>query len=305
MKCHLPLFVVAAAVMGPRVVAAQDEQTVIVTVDGDAVTEGDVQFLMLSRRVPEARRAAMRKRMVDILVEQRVMRSFLKEQKAKASQLELEAQIRRIHTLIKTRGDDPDAVLKRLGLTPARLKEELSLPLMWKSHLQFAVTQQQIREYFQKHKHRYDGTKVKARQIFLKADDDKSRDAAAKELLQIKKQIAAGKISFEDAAKKHSQAPTAKTGGDLGFFGWQGRLPRALSKAAFTMKPDEIGEPIDSPFGVHLMQVTARKPGDISLEDARPVVFNDLSQELWNELVKKRMAAAKIEWADGRKPKSD
>ena len=61
------------------------------------------------------------------------------------------------------------------------------------------------------------------------------------------------------------------------------------------MKDNEISDPVRTPFGLHLITVIERKPGEVSLEDVRAVVFNELSQELWRETVKAQKEKAKIE----------
>jgi len=55
--------------------------------------------------------------------------------------------------------------------------------------------------------------------------------------------VVAGKLAFADAAKKHSQCPTAPQGGDLGYIVRKGMLvDEAFSRAAFALK---VGEYIE------------------------------------------------------------
>jgi parvulin-like peptidyl-prolyl isomerase len=117
-------------------------------------------------------------------------------------------------------------------------------------------------------------------------------------LLQVKEDIAAGKTTFADAAKKHSQAPTAADGGDVGWFGWRGGLPAAVSEEAFALETGAVSEPVRSPLGVHLVQVVEREPGRLSLEDVRPAVYNALSKSLWQEIAQRQRKSARITYAD-------
>ena len=161
------------------------------------------------------------------------------------------------------------------------------------------VSPERLRKYFQDHKSQFDGTKLRARQIFRKVPRSATDEDVAntkQELVEIKQRIENGTLSFADAVGQHSDAISKDNGGDVGWFGWRGGLPASVSEAAFQLKGDDISEPIRSPFGWHLLQVTERKPGDISLEDARPVVLNTLSQELWRELVDKERQKAEIEF---------
>ncbi len=273
-------------------------ETVLAVVNGKNITQGDLDYLLLSRRVPSDQRDQVKHRFLQILIERRVMRDFLDSRKVKPSQTELDEQLAFAMKVIRDGGEDPDKLLAKLGISSEALKAELALPLMWKSYLRLLVTNQKLRQYFENHRAQFDGSEVRVRQIFLKlprdAEEANTR-AAEKTLRDLKAEIAAKRISFADAAAKHSEAPSKTSGGDTGWISYRGKLPAAVSDAAFALKEDEISEPVRSPFGLHLITVTERKPGELSLEDVRAVVFNELSQELWQETAKAQTAKAKIE----------
>ncbi len=271
---------------------------VLAVVNGKNITEGDLEFLMLSRRVPEEQRKAVRDRFLEILIEQQLMREFLASRKIQPSQIELDEQVSLVLKLIRDAGDDPAKVLAKLGMTEEKLREELALPLTWKSHLRLVVTNDRLRDYFEKHRARFDGTQVRVRQIFLKLPSEADASAVTAvetKLKELKNSIEAGEISFAEAASEHSEAPSKAEGGDAGWITYRGRLPADVSDAAFRLKVGEVSDPIRSPFGLHLITVTEHKPGQLSLEDVRAVVFNELSRELWRETVKAQKAKAKIE----------
>lgn len=272
--------------------------TVLAVVDGVEITEGDMAFLLMSRRIPKDQVETVRGRFLEILIERQLMRAFLDSLKAKPSQTELDEQVARIRKVIKDSGDDPDQVLGRLGMSDVSLRRELALPLTWKSYLRLAVSNQQLRKYYEKHREKFDGTQVQVSQIFLKlpADAEEAAVQAAKDRLEtLKREVEASKVSFAEAAKEHSEAPSKEKGGDTGWITYRGKLPANVSDAAFTLKVGEISDPVRSPFGLHLVTVTERKPGELSLEDTRAVVFNHLSQKLWEETVKAQREKAKIE----------
>ena len=87
--------------------------------------------------------------------------------------------------------------------------------------------------------------------------------AKAKERLHaVRTEVAAGKMNLAAAAKKYSECPTAKDGGDLGYIRRRG-LPEdePLAKAAFALKPGELSDVIETDYGFHILTVTDRKPG--------------------------------------------
>lgn len=88
-------------------------------------------------------------------------------------------------------------------------------------------------------------TQVRASHILVK-----SRSEADKLLGRLR-----SGARFEDLARKHSQCPSGRKGGDLGYFG-KGQMVKPFEDAAFTMKKGQVSEPVQTQFGYHLILVT-------------------------------------------------
>ncbi len=270
----------------------------VVRVNGTAITAGDVDFAVMQQGISAEERSQAEPKVVDQLIDRQLIRAFLASRKIEPIAEELQYQIARAEDLIRKRGEDPPKLLAKLGYTPERLKSELGLPLAWQVYVRQTITPVQITDYFEQHRQELDGTQLRGRQIFLKRPQPPSDTEVAEKkekLADLRRQILANTISFAETARRESDAPTRENGGDLGLFGWRGKLPAAVSQAAFQLKVNEISEPIVSPFGVHLIQVTERHPGDFSLEDVRPVIVERLSQQLWKTTVETARASAKIQ----------
>lgn len=110
--------------------------------------------------------------------------------------------------------------------------------------------------------------KVKASHILVE-DEAKAKELKAKLDTE----------SFEELAKQNSICPSKERGGDLGFF-QKGQMVPEFEQAAFSMKVDEISEPVKTQFGYHIIKVTdVEKESTQTFEQARA----QLEQELLNQ----------------------
>lgn len=294
----------AVALLPINSVFGADEATrTVAKVNGKAITAGDVEFAAATQQVKSEDRAAREAQLIERLIERQLVREFLAKRKIQAPADDVQFQIQHAESVLKKLGEDPAMFLAKLGYTNERLKQELGLPLAWQVYVRQTVTTPQIREFFEQHRAEFDGTQLRARQVFFKRDATKV-DARASEadvaalvtrLKELREQIVSGKLSFPDAAKQFSEAPSRDQGGDVGRFGFRGKLPAPVAQAAFALKVNDISEPIVSTFGVHLIQVTERYPGDLSLEDVRPQLVERLADQLWQATVSRERKAAKIE----------
>lgn len=279
--------------------AGQDGETVV-TLNGKPITKADVDAMMRSRQVPQNLRESLRKSFTQRLIDLRLMEAYLKSKKVEAKQAQLDLAVQKWKRRMKASKRDPQAILKQRGLTEAGLRKELWLPVAWGNYARQIIPDQEIRELFKKNRSQFDGTRLRASQIVRKLPKDATLDqkkAAAELLKTVRADIVAGKTTFADAAKKHSQSPSGKSGGDIGYFAFSGTMPTAITRVAFRLKKGEISRPFVTPFGVHLLTVTGVKPGQLSLEDVRPEVFAAIARERWTATIAKLRKSATIEWA--------
>jgi len=113
---------------------------------------------------------------------------------------------------------------------------------------------------------------VRARDIFIAAPDGtaQQREAAARAKADAAlRRIRSGE-SFAKVARDVSDGPTAKEGGDLGYFR-RGQMLQALEQAAFSLKPGEVSG---------LIRVTGEHGGFhlVMVEDRRQIAARPLSE---------------------------
>ena len=86
---------------------------------------------------------------------------------------------------------------------------------------------------------------------------------ALKKAKKLRKRILRG-ADFATLAQKHSDDPgSGMMGGDLGFVSSSQLIPE-FEEAVVALEPGEISEPMRTPVGYHLIQLTERREGRFS-----------------------------------------
>jgi hypothetical protein len=288
--------VVVMCLCGITVCVAEGPSPRLATVNGHPVWQRDIDLELLisgnRQPTPEDRNAALER-----VIDRSLVAKFVAAKGTNPLAEDVENLVQFVRTGIESGGDTVDAVLGKLHLTEDDVRHAAELSVSWHAYVARTLTDKEIRPYFESHREQFDGTKVRLYQIVrvLPASATPAQwDEAEKLLADLRQQIQSGKIEFATAAAAHSTAPSAKTGGDIGWIGFQGGVPAPVSAAAFALKPGELSAPVRSTLGVHLVQITERRPGELSLEDARPAVLQVLGEQLWDKTVKTLRAKAKI-----------
>ena len=85
-------------------------------------------------------------------------------------------------------------------------------------------------------------------------------------------------------------------GGDLDYFTLESGFVDEFADAAFKLKKGEVSQPVETPFGYHLIQVTDRKEGKLpDFEQNKPYITQAFSMELQKEIVGEERKTAKID----------
>ncbi len=263
--------VVMIAVSGAMAVepAASDAATVngqpITLAELDAAVSANLQNVPITVAQQRQLRAAL----LDDLIDDALLKQFLAKNGPKVDPAEIEAQMKALTTRLTKENRTLVAFLKESGQTEAQLREMWSLQNQLAGFVKQLATDDQLKAYHAANRDIFDKVEVRLSHVMLRVSKSAppTARAAAKERLQsVRAMIASGKVDFATAAKKLSQCPTAKDGGDLGFIFRRG-MPEdePLAKAAFALKVGEMSNVVESDYGVHLILVTDRKPGTPSV----------------------------------------
>jgi parvulin-like peptidyl-prolyl isomerase len=105
--------------------------------------------------------------------------------------------------------------------------------------------------------------------------------------------LTTGKADFAETARKSSKdTGSAANGGDLGWFG-KGAMVKEFEDAAFSQKIGEIGKPVKSQFGYHIIQVLGRQELPLTASQ-----YEQKKQTEFDDWLKTQREAAKINTYD-------
>ncbi len=237
-----------------------------------------------------ARSSAVRREMLDRLIDEHLILQQANELKLSVSSEEVDRSIEQI----KRENNMTDAVLMaeltKMGQTVGTYRQEIKKQILRYRVINIAVgskvavSDKEVQEYYERHLKTGSNTQVRASHIFIAIPDGadaaavKEKEDAATKLLERAK---AGE-DFAKLATEHSQDPATRAeGGDLGHFG-KGMLPKPIEEMVFSMRVGEVRGPVRADRGFHVIKLIDRK-----VKDAQPLT--DVKEELRNQLRQKEM----------------
>ncbi|WP_223879627.1 peptidylprolyl isomerase [Dechloromonas sp. CZR5] len=121
----------------------------------------------------------------------------------------------------------------------------------------------------------------KARHILIRVNEVVSEAEARRKLETVRERIANGG-DFAEQARLYSQDGSAAKGGDLGWLNPGDTVPE-FERAMDALKINEVSPVVQSPFGMHLIQVQERRERDVSAERQRAVARQALRERKMDE----------------------
>lgn len=216
-------------------------------------------------------------------------------------------RIRALANEAKRQGLDNDPTYKtRVALYAERLlTEAIAAKIDVESLKEFEARRatyiERAREQYLINKQQYQSPpEVKASHILI---DWKNRtpEEALEKAKVLRARIVAG-ASFESLAEAESDDPSAKQNkGSVGFFG-PGMMDPAFEAAAFALKMSgEIGEPVKSQFGYHIIRLDERKARrQLAFEEVSPELMEKLKTQFLEtrraEVVRSTYDPARVKW---------
>jgi len=261
---YAAMAVVAMAALAVPTLAQAKTEDVAAVVNGDKITKSQVETVLKANNV----KSEDEQKIYPVVVDQLVDEKLLDTAAAKANV-----------------ENSPEYKQKL-----AQAKESLVKQIFIENYLKNKVTDSAVKAEYDKLKKDNKGKEeVHARHILVKTE------AEAKAII---KDLDGG-AKFEDLAKEKSTDPSAKNGGDIGYFA-QGELIPAFSDAAFQLKPGTYTEtPVHSQFGWHVIKVEDKRERVIpDFKDIQERIRTNLAQQAVKGLIQSLSAKADIKRYD-------
>ena len=275
------------------------------------LTEDDQwgQFLVENDMTP----SSVREQIIDTLTEQELIMQGAAELGITVEDSEIDEYIDNM----KANYDSDEAwnsALEQAGFTADEYRETIKESLYEQKvgdHFeeQAEVTDEDYVTSAQTYASYYDGAK-RSSHILFGVDDTSDEDAmnkAKEQAEDVRSQIEAGTLKFEDAVEQYSTDDSSKeAGGDVG---WD-KLESFVSEytdALENLEVDQLSEPVESEYGVHIIKVTETYTAP---EDTSTITSLDQIPEAFRDKIKEMAVSVKsnsdyTDWLDELKEKAD
>jgi peptidyl-prolyl cis-trans isomerase D len=199
--------------------------------------------------------------------------------------------------LLKEVKVSPEALQAYFQKNPSRYKlpeqRRLRYVLITNQQAPAQVSDQELREYYTQHLADYRvPDRVKVAHILFKTTGKSSAEIAdvTKKARDVLAQVRAGG-NFAELAKKYSEdTATAPNGGELGWI-VRGQTVKEFETVAFSMKPGQVSDLIQTTYGIHIIRVEDRQIAHLQS-------FDEVKDSIRAKLEQEKQAAAKQALAD-------
>ncbi|WP_169788860.1 peptidylprolyl isomerase [Vulgatibacter incomptus] len=243
--------------------AEKKAPAVIATVNDEPVTADEVRAALFEEgrdRRPDSMSAVDGARLLESLIDQKLLAQSARTLGIKVSEGELERGILRLRADYP--GDSFGELLSALELTQAELGERIRGQLLVERlfvdqvFARIAITDDEVDAWLADHKAELERPEqVRAAQIVVKTE------AEARGLLA---QLRGG-ADFGELARRHSLSPDARMGGDLGWFA-RGEMPPPFDDVCFGLAIGKTSEVVGSSYGFHVFKVLERRAAGAPVE---------------------------------------
>ena len=235
--------VCAASILSAQPAVSAPVSRIAAVVNGDMITvrelEKALQPELIGQKINAAKNpqmvAEVRKAVLDKMITDKIILQAAAKEKIEVSDAELDAAVEQV---IKESRLERDVFFKQLakeGLSEKMFRDNLyvqivSQRLMGRNVVsRVVVTEDEINDYYRKNMAGFASGRARVGMLVYPADADAEKWA---------RDIASGKVTFQQAARSVSIGPNAEGGGDLGFMALSDMAPGMLDQISRMKKGD-------------------------------------------------------------------
>jgi peptidyl-prolyl cis-trans isomerase SurA len=297
---------------------------IIAKVDNYIILESDLQksYLEAISQAQQGFEAPTRCQIFESLLVNKMMMAKSEIDSVIVSDAEVIIQTdQRFNMVLQQFGGDEETLIEAYGKTGDQLKSEIQDAVKEQlvvNKMQGVITQDlevspnDVRKFYSsipKDSLPFFSSEVVVGQIVKKPEVSQSeKDKVFKQLSAIKEKILSGESDFATMARQYSEGPSGPQGGDLGFFK-RGELAPEYEATAFELELGEISDPVETIFGVHLIQLLERRGNTFNTRHIliipTPSEADIVKAEKYLDSLRKEIVAENISFAKAAKENSD
>lgn len=269
-------FFVCILFAGGSITRAKDAKGMVAMVNGTAISEKDFnrslnqtrrRFAQTGKKLESNQLENVKKNILETLIDRELLYQESQKKGIKVTDEEIKKQIEGLRKQFS--GNDAfTKALKSADLTEDELKDQVKKQLSVRALIdkdiaeKVKIENKESKAFYDSHPDIFKRPEeVRASHILAKVDSQADKKAVAKARKKIEaaqKRLNKGE-DFAKVAREVSEGPSAKKGGDLGFFK-RGQMVKPFEDAAFSMKPGQVSGIVRTRFGFHIIKVTDKKP---------------------------------------------
>ena len=171
-----------------------------------------------------------------------------------------------------------------LPILEEQIKENLAIQKLIDQEIanRVKLSDDEVKSYYEANKAEFSvPEQIRARHILIKVApeaSDAEKAEARKKIVEVQNKLKKGD-DFAELAKAHSEGPSNKNGGALGYFS-RGQMVETFDNAAFSLETGQVSDIVETRFGYHLIKVEDRKPkGQKTLEEMSAPIREELRRQ--------------------------
>lgn len=304
MKKVLRICIVSAALILPVTAVAEQIDRIVATVNDEPVTSYEVDkeqgnMAKMSDKgssLLDSGKKPSRESALNSIIDRKLIAMKIKELDIKVSDDEVKQAIEDVRRQNNISQEIMVEALKNQGISfeeyKSQIREQLErlrlITMEVRSKIQ--ITDRDIRDYYDSNPEKFEKEETyHARLITLNVPSSAS-EAEKKRLKDsissIYAEAKSGK-NFEELARKYSQDPSAREGGDLGAFKKGDMLPE-FEGVLTKLKPGEVSEPFATESGLHIVKLESLSHGELKpfetvKGDIADLLYKKKSEERFNQ----------------------